>query len=218
MLRRTAVALLVAAVASTALFLTTEVHAGGPTSVLLTNLDSQRAAGLYYTDEQYLELETLLHGDGTTRETAAASPPGGGTYFNVTWLVHDVSVWRTDQLVLDVEGAPWIYTQLPQANGGGLIDGGGGLTDEKWRSLKNGGAIVDLLVAIGVVGDEEPTSTVDSVTTAAAPAAGSQHDTAASVWRWAVPGLVVGLLAGWLIARWRTRARLVSEPRQVTVG
>ena len=211
MLRRTAVALLVAAVASTALFLTTEVHAGGPTSVLLTNLDSQRAAGLYYTDEQYLELETLLHGDGTTRETAAASPPGGGTYFNVTWLVHDVSVWRTDQLVLDVEGAPWIYTQLPQANGGGL-------TDEKWRSLKSGGAIVDLLGAIGVVGDEEPTSTVDSVTTAAAPAAGSQHDTGASAWRWAVPGLVVGLLAGWLIARWRTRAGLVSELRQVTVG
>ena len=210
MLRRTAVAVVMATVASTVVFLTSGAQAGGPTSVLLTNLDSERAAGLYYTDEQYLELESLLHGDGTTRETAAAAPTRGGSYFNVTWLVHDVSVWRTDQLVLDVEGAPWIYTQLSS---------GGGLTREKWRLLKDGEAIVNLLGAIGVVGAEERQSTVDSVTAAAEPTTDSSVQTATPAWRWGVPGLTLGLLAGWFIAKWQSRqTRPIPDPRQVTVG
>ena len=212
MRRRAAVVSVVAALCSTFLFLTTEAQAGGPTSVLLTNSNAERAAGVYYTDQQYIDLENLLHGDNTTKGTAASVPSGGGTYRTVTWLIHDVSVWRTDQLVLGIEGAPWIYTQLPHANGAGV-------TGEKWRSLKDGDAIVNLLSAIGVVGDEQVTSSVDSVTALGTTAAEPGNNSAAPPWRWAVPGLVLGLLAGVLIARWRSReARSLSEPRQVTVG
>ena len=50
--------------------------AGGPTSVLVTNLDTERAAAIYYTDEQYMELENLLHGANTTKSTEADPPAG----------------------------------------------------------------------------------------------------------------------------------------------
>ena len=85
----------------------------------------------------------------------------------MTWLVHDVSVWRTDQLVLDIEGLTVDLHTAISRRWRRAIDDGEGLTGEKWRSLKDGGAIVDLLGAIGVVGDEEPASAVDSATAVA---------------------------------------------------
>lgn len=212
MLRRSSLVLLMTATLLSAISITGEAMAGGPTSVLVTNLDTERAAAIYYTDEQYTELENLLHGANTTKSTEADPPSGGGTYLNVTWLVHDVSVWRTDQLVLDIEGSPWVYTQLPLANGEGV-------TGEKWRSLKDGGAIVDLLGAVGVVGDDSPGAAADTVAAVATPSVESANDATVSAWRWAIPGVVLGLVVGFLIARWQTReTRPPSDARQVTVG
>ena len=58
-------------------------HAGGPTSVLVTQ-PGVTAAGLYYSDEAYDALLALLPADETRGE---AQPPGGGVSYNLTWLV-----------------------------------------------------------------------------------------------------------------------------------
>jgi len=211
-MRRLATLTLLATVAVlTAVSMSGQATAGGPTSVLITNVNGERAAALYYTDDRYPMLEELLHG-GNTATGAAAEPNGIGTSFNITWLIHDVSIWRTDHLVLDSRGDPWIQTQM--SNGSGVLESGA-----RWVPLNNGAAIVDLLDAIGIVGEVQPAATVDSVTAAAEPTADSSVQSGTSAWRWVVPGLVLGLLAGWLIARWQTRqTRSMFEPRQVTVG
>ena len=129
-MRRVLLAVLMTA--ATTMMMAGPADAGGPTSVLLTSPGTARAAALYYTDPRYAELEALLHGqeaegsEGTTRYPGAAED----TALNVTWLIHDVSIWRTDQLVLGAAGGAWVATWMT------LDDGG---DDGAWRPASRPG-------------------------------------------------------------------------------
>ncbi|MGI8644742.1 MAG: hypothetical protein ACR2JD_00210 [Nocardioides sp.] len=74
----------------------------------------------------------MLHGPKATRAEPAA-PPGydAGIHLNVTWLAHDVSVWRSDRLVLDAPGGPWLVTQTPE--------GTTTAADKMWQALDDDG-------------------------------------------------------------------------------
>ena len=75
-------------------------HAGGPTSVLIVNPSAQRATGLYYTQASYDELARAIGGGGDQPSGSLGKPASvdldGQPGIRLTWMIHDVSVWRTD--------------------------------------------------------------------------------------------------------------------------
>jgi hypothetical protein len=87
--------------------------AGGPTSVILVSPGRQATASLYTTDEAYSRLDRLL-GSNPVADPAAPDVTGGpgSDAVNVTWLVHDVSVWRVDRIITDAPDGPWVATTM----------------------------------------------------------------------------------------------------------
>lgn len=104
----------VTAVAGAALLLAAPpALAGGPTSVLLASPAAQRTASLYYSDADYDRLFEALGQSPVADKQAPALHGGPGTpAINVTWLAHDVNVWRVDRVFLDVTGGPWAESLL----------------------------------------------------------------------------------------------------------
>ncbi|MGH3991599.1 MAG: hypothetical protein ACRDSN_03940 [Pseudonocardiaceae bacterium] len=86
--------------------------AGGPTSVLLVSPSSGSIAALYVTDDRYYQLQRAL-GEQPAADGGAPDLHGGAgtTAINVTWLIHDVMVWRVDRVFVNVDGGPWVETR-----------------------------------------------------------------------------------------------------------
>ena len=170
--------------------------AGGPTSALITDPTTGEAAGLYYSDDGYAELDRLLTGG----EALGGRPPGLGEHaVNVTWLIHDVQVWRTQRVYLHAEGGPVVVTD-----------------DDGWRRASDGEALERLLE--GVL-SESGVTVRSSTAPVPEPVVGERVVTetawwSLNGWRWLVPGVLVGAGGVLLLARWRSRER---EPRQVLV-
>lgn len=103
----------VSALAATGLALAAPARAGGPTSVMLVGPGTGSVAALYVTDPRYEELMRLVGGgdlpSGTPLPEDAGPYPDGASQVSVTWLVHDVQVWRVDRILLD-RSATWIDT------------------------------------------------------------------------------------------------------------
>ena len=101
--------------------------AGGPTSALLVAPGYERAAAVYYSDPEYQQLETLLAEPapatgsavtGSGADAPVAAPTDGLGYITVTWLIHDVSIWRIDRIFLRENGEHLIATQLMDGSNG----------------------------------------------------------------------------------------------------
>lgn len=177
--------------------------AGGPTSVLLTNPDLGRATAVYYSDPRYSELDLLLHGSGDPASDHGPVLTNGATFLNVTWLAHDVSVWRTDQLRLDASGEAWLAS-----------DG------SHWAALGDGDRIHELITSLGLIGpgstpaaDAVPQTTPETES-ATPPAPVVREETrwfSLTGWRWAVPGLLLGLMVVGLARRGRVED---AQPRR----
>ena len=88
-------------------------YAGGPTSVLVVNLDGQQATGLYRTDAGYDRLVAALDAYGTAAGSAdrprSISGDAGET-IRLTWLIHDQQIWRIDRIHLTVGDGVWVQT------------------------------------------------------------------------------------------------------------
>lgn len=170
--------------------------AGGPTSVLLASPNSQRAVALYHTDENYEKLATLV-GNTPVADRDAPSPSGGLAGLNITWLIHDVQIWRIDQVMIAADGTPWLQTRMSYDS----------------TSLQNLPEVVhrpsDPQAFLALLGELELLTTDPGQVRAAAPdaapappaAAGNQQvDTAAAEepraanidWLWLVIGAAVG--------------------------
>ena len=64
--------------------------AGGPTSVLVVSPESRETAALYYSDEEYGELERLLGAPGAgDRDQPPEADLRAARQINVTWMAHD---------------------------------------------------------------------------------------------------------------------------------
>ena len=85
------------------------VHAGGPTSVLITDPGSGRATALYTTSPDYAELERILTAD-PTKITGFPMDAQDETY-NVTWMIHDVQPWRADTIGIASDGTAYVTTR-----------------------------------------------------------------------------------------------------------
>lgn len=141
--------------------------AGGPTSVLLADPGSGRTAALYYSDTKYGELQQLVGRAPSTGATEGAEAHAVGRSISLTWLIHDVSVWRVDRIYPDAPGGPWIATQELLGESTNIWD-----TPVRWRQPRESKALFALLDRIGV-------GTGSGVDTGIGTAAGSEPDAAA---------------------------------------
>jgi hypothetical protein len=177
-------------------------HAGGPTSVLVTQ-PGAAAAGLYYSDEAYGELLRLLPADETRGE---AEPPSGGVDYNLTWMIHDVSAWRYDRVTVAGDGTAWVSTTFTSDAVGGWEPAGAGT--ELFDLLS---AVLDDSAAPAVV--TVPAAETPGSTPLAAPQEPRTTWFSLAGWRWLVPGGLLGVLVGAAAAR----RRGADEPRRMLV-
>ena len=117
----------------------------------------------------------------------------------LTWLVHDVTVWRLDRVVLTRNDGIWIETALtlPEDNHTG-----------RWHRAHDDQALTALLSAAGLLGKQaqppgdSPASTTPAVaegTTAEDGTAAAAADTAPGQ---PILGIVAAGLEGWWSAHW----------------
>jgi hypothetical protein len=147
----TRVAAAAAAAAALSLVAPATASAGGPTSVLLVSPGRHATASLYTTDEGYGRLLRLL-GENPVAEPGApdAQAGPGSDAINVTWLVHDVSVWRVDRIDLETQGGPWISTASS-------FDGPA-LDKSIVHRASDAKELVALLSALKLLGESPPTA------------------------------------------------------------
>ncbi|MBT2396594.1 hypothetical protein [Streptomyces sp. ISL-100] len=205
--------------------------AGGPTSVLVVSPDSGQAASLYHTAARYQELAKHLgpgeaHGVRKRPLEIDGAVDEGGTWrrLTVTWLRHDVSVWRVDRVHLPKQGGPiWVSTQTE----GQLVPA------ERWHLADEPAKLRALLDRLGVLGkagavgaagvggggfppdfvsrseaeereseaavreDAEPEAASPGAAESGVAAPGRSGDRAGSAdWWWPIPGLAAGALIG----------------------
>jgi hypothetical protein len=190
--------------------------AGGPTSVLLVVPGEGRTAALYNDNPDYQELADLVGAFGTS--TGSSTPPAGaddqgasgtndasGPGVTVTWLMHDVNVWRVDRIYLKAEGGPLISTQSTTDDGD--------LWSEPalWHSAAaRGKPLTELLDRLGVGNTGSPAGPVPSAPAAqAGTGGGAESDRSggtAAGWIWGPAGLLVGIALTLAALRWRTVA------------
>ncbi|MFW6694659.1 hypothetical protein [Streptomyces sp. MAR4 CNX-425] len=122
--------------------------AGGPTSALLVNGGSGDAAALYATDPGYKALDKAIGDTGERLDPLRTDAELGGMdgrRITVTWLQHDVHVWRVDTL-------------YPDARGGAVVSRAAGAdataATETWRRVAHPERLGSLLDRLGVA--EEP--------------------------------------------------------------
>lgn len=185
---------------------TTPASAGGPTSVLVTDPTSDRATALYHSDPRYPQLDGLLAGG-----ERLDGPPAllGDRAITLTWMVHDVSPWRFQQLYVDAEGGPVLATRAEVGSG-----------PTTWTRPADAQAL--LLLTDGLLGSGAPSPPAASAAPAPDPVTIERTVTettwwSLAGWRWGVLGLLLGAGGALLVTsatRGRSRER---EPRQVLV-
>ena len=151
-MRRCRAALAVLTIMLISLLVAGPASAGGPTSVLLVVPGSGRTASLYTGATDYEALAALV-GAFDSPGVAGTSDPSGtshdvGTGVTLTWLIHDVQVWRVDRVYLDAKGGPWISTQSDISVSGTIWD-----IPPVWHTAARGKELEALLDRLGVSPD-----------------------------------------------------------------
>lgn len=167
--------------------------AGGPTSVFLASPTSHRTAGLYVQDREYAELEKLLGRaggelDGAPRVQPPDQGDGPGDWVNITWMMHDVTPWRQDRVVI---GRPRPGDIAIRTAMGNPLPSTG-----QWHRAEQPARLHALLERLGVLSGAS-----DVTGTAASPSASPAFTTEAGTadgtdWWWALLGLTVGVAFG----------------------
>ncbi|HEX6335694.1 MAG TPA: hypothetical protein VFZ85_01960 [Jiangellaceae bacterium] len=145
-IRKRLVLLALAATAATVALSAGHAAAGGPTSVLVVNPTTGETGSLYAPHSDYQVLQSSLE---PATNISVDPPPqlsgGPGTpAINITWLAHDVAVWRVDRVRLEFKEV-WVQTNL-MADGATPFDGGG-----EWHVAADQQAVLDVLDELGVL-------------------------------------------------------------------
>jgi hypothetical protein len=129
-------------------FAAVPASAGGPTSVLLVEPGTRAATSLYYTDAEYEALAGQVGAASGSGIVGEVDRSGGahefGSGITMTWLIHDVAVWRVDRVFLAAKGGPWISTQLVMNDSGNIYD-----SPVTWHTAKDPGKLTALLADMG---------------------------------------------------------------------
>ncbi|WP_157181267.1 hypothetical protein [Actinopolymorpha alba] len=241
----TALLALVATLAGTLVLGQRPAAAGGPTSVLIVAPEQARVTGIYYSDPAYKRLEEALAEAPTSGEKAPrVFSDETWTSVNVTWLIHDITAWRTDRvLVHPASGQLWISTRLLDA--GLAVE-----EDGTWHRSRAPGELLALFKRLGVLdlGAQPPRAPAPTATAEASAAADADRQAAitdqagkpsraadpatappaataartpvspssgsSSGWWWALPALLVGVVGGAVGRPAAVRLRLRMRGRE----
>jgi hypothetical protein len=195
--------------------------AGGPTSVLLVAPGSGQTASLYSGDDDYELLGELLGAFGAARSSddSAGADHAAGNGVTVTWLVHDVQVWRVDYVYPAAPGGPWVATRVSDLQGGTIWD-----SEVAWHRVVDGALLENLLGRLDLlpgsapatgpeaapapgldrpVADAGPAAEDGRTPAATAPPSSSTPASTAAAWVWGLAGIVLGAGVGLLVGRRR---------------
>jgi hypothetical protein len=179
-------------------------YAGGPTSVLMSNPDQQRAAAAYYSDTVYDQLADGV-GEGQTGPNAAPAglAAGGGEDVRLTWLIHDVQIWRVDRIHLTSADGMWVETvvTLGEAN---IWD-----SPAHWHRPADEATLLAALSTAGLLGDSGPAATAPPAVEVPTTETGATVPTPASP----LPGLAIAALAGLVVGAAATLAGVRARQR-----
>jgi len=228
-------AALTAATALTLMLVTTTVvagpaEAGGPTSVLMVVPGTGQTSSLYTGDGDYEALANTVGAfspDGATGKVdGSPTDHASGTGVTLTWLIHDVQVWRVDRVYLDAEGGPWILS-TEDHSGTGIWD-----KPATWHTADDPEVLVDVLErhgVAGVAGTDATDSTAGQPDVAAVPDAPAANDTnandttgsseqaaestgsRAAMLAWGFGGLALGIALTLAAIRLGQRSRTASD-------
>jgi hypothetical protein len=194
-------------------------YAGGPTSVLLANTGRARVHALYTTDSTYHRLLAAV-GDAEVGDSTEPSwvPEDVKDAVTLTWLVHDVTVWRVDSVVLTLDDGIWVGTVVGVTGEGNLNTG-----PSRGHRAEDDKGLTAVLSAAGLLGErakprgDSPTSTAPTSTTPASTAPPPTADGTSAAATVTAPGqpmlaivatglggLVIGALGALLLLRPRT--------------
>jgi hypothetical protein len=189
--------------------------------VLLSAPEVGKLAATGYQDKAYEQLQRLL-------DTPAAAEGGEhaiGPAIRATWLIHDVTPWRTDVIYPDAPGGPWIATVVDVNSTDGLNSA------PVWHRPTDGVQLIKLLVSLDLLHGKpkngRQTTTAPPTTAPAVPetspevvVAGDTPATALKIeekpllgWRWSIPGFLLGAAAAYLALRYLPRRnwQLIDE-------
>ena len=184
-------------------------HAGGPTSVLITQPGAGEAAALYYSSGAYADLERLL-AESPVKDVAPETFAGSvGTTYNLTWMIHDVQPWRADTIGIAADGTAYVTTRGVDNEIGISVQSEGHQVEESKELV----ALLDRVFSGKASTEAAPQPVVEQEPAAAPPAKETTRWFSLAGWRWAVPGVLGGLLVGLLVMR----PRVPGEPRRALV-
>jgi hypothetical protein len=158
-------------------------YAGGPTSVLMTSPGRQQARAAYHSDSVYSALADAV-GEGQTGPNAppAGLAIGGGEDVRLTWLVHDMQIWRIDRIHLSSADGMWIETVVDHTGEGRMLE-----RPAHWHRAADADGLLAALSAAGLLGDSGTAPTSPSATGAEATVPPPSS---------AIPGLAIAALVG----------------------
>ncbi|MET9876043.1 hypothetical protein ABZZ36_15635 [Actinacidiphila glaucinigra] len=184
--------------------------AGGPTSVMLVAPASGKAAGIYTSSPDYRALEQSIGDEQKEEAPKSLSDVMNDRHRQVTltWLVHDVSVWKVDYVYPDGPGGAWVHTRTVTDTG--LPEQGvwrKAARSDELRALLDRLGLMESDKGLGMSAPDYPLNPDDATaveeTAAAAPQAADAAEVSqagngggADGWWLSLPGLGAGLLVG----------------------
>ena len=188
-------------------------YAGGPTSVLMASPDRQQARAAYNGDSVYAALTAAVGED----HTGPTTPPvglatGGREDIRLTWLIHDVQIWRIDRIHHTSADGMWIETVVNPSGEESMFD-----VPAHWHRPADEAALTAVLSDVGLLGDsgaaftQPPAPAAEA--TVPAPATGVPGLLAA-----ALTGLVLGVAGTLVGVRARSGTPAGSGPRVTLSG
>lgn len=244
---RASIRALLVALGITALILAVApaAEAGGPTSVLIVWPGQDTATALYRSDPEYQVLQDAIGEPSGGQGDNLAQMPSAGDYVTVTWLIHDVSIWRTDRIMLNGHRVTTVHTVTsaqgtPSAIGAdhpaaepeqlaALLDrlltqrqaqrpGGGSATADPTQTATAATSSTTTPASnVPVTVSTVSTMSAEStVSTGAAAGPPSSPGGGGSSWWWALAGLMVG--AGGTALVWRGRSLRAVKPAPPLLG
>lgn len=182
--------------------------AGGPTSVIMVNPGTGRAAALHTTDPRYPQLVEAV--GAYHSPTGSATRPRSvtdcsGCEIRLTWLIHDMQIWRIDRVHLTSDDGIWLESVSDESGGDVFARTG------VWQRPQDATALLGLLDAGGVSASSAGGAAPDA---APDPASGVDRLAAGDA-RPRVPlglvvagsglaGAAVGLVTSWYLRRRRS--------------
>ena len=179
--------------------------AGGPTSVIIVSPTMGQAAALHTDDPRYQQLVEAIDAYGSP--AGPTTPPKDvpaecfGCEIRVTWLIHDMSVWRIDRVYLTADDGIWVGS-VSNSENGDIYD-----QTLHWRRPHDSKALLALLRTSGVLSESSVESAAPTTEEPVAASAGADPRTPLGLVAVGsgVVGVVVGLVGDRLVRLVRRR-------------